>query len=91
MESALADEAPKGYDFLVIGLDPAATAEGGFNPAIAAAARSFEGPVAVAVARGVHKRDPASPLKILAPVTGQASARRAAELAIELARAARAR
>ena len=52
MESALADEAPKGYDFLVIGLDPAATAEGGFNPAIAAAARSFEGPVAVAVARG---------------------------------------
>jgi Kef-type K+ transport system membrane component KefB/nucleotide-binding universal stress UspA family protein len=90
MESALAGEAPKGYDFLVIGLDPANMPEGGFNPEIAASARSFDGPVGVAVARGAHKRDPASPLKILAPVTGEASARRGAELAIELARAARA-
>ena len=65
--------------------------EGGFNPEIAASARAFGGPVAVAIARGVHKRDPAAgPLKILAPVTGAANARHAAEVAIELARAARA-
>ena len=85
-EQALSEEAPKGYEFLVIGLEPAQAAAGGFNPEIASAARSFEGPVAVAVARGIHKRDPAGgPLKMLALVTGSPNARRAAEVAIELA------
>ena len=75
----------------MIGLDPAQMPEGGFNPEIAESARSFDGPLAVAIARGVHKSDPVSaPLKILAPVTGAADARHAAEVAIELARAARA-
>lgn len=87
-EQALSEEAPKGYDFLVIGLDPAQMPAGGFNPEIAASARSFNGPVGVAVARGVHKRDPAGGLlKILAPVTGAPATRRAAEVAIELAHA----
>jgi Kef-type K+ transport system membrane component KefB/nucleotide-binding universal stress UspA family protein len=87
-DRALSEEAPKGYDFLVIGLDPAQMPAGGFNPEIAASARSFKGPVAVAVARGGHKRNPAgAPLKILAPVTGAPTARRAAEVAIELAHA----
>jgi Kef-type K+ transport system membrane component KefB/nucleotide-binding universal stress UspA family protein len=88
-EDALSWEAPKGYDFLVIGVDPAQMPDGGFNSEIAASARSFAGPSAVAIARGAHKRDPAAPLKILAPVTGAANTRRAAEVAIELARAAR--
>jgi nucleotide-binding universal stress UspA family protein len=88
VEQALSKEAPKGYDFLVIGVDPAQMPAGGFNPEIAASARSFKGPVAVAVARGVHKRDPAgAPLRILAPVTGAPITRRAAEVAIELAHA----
>ncbi len=66
-DQALSEEAPKGYDFLVIGLDPAQMPAGGFNPEIAASARSFKGPVAVAVARGVHKRDAAgAPLRIRA-------------------------
>jgi Kef-type K+ transport system membrane component KefB/nucleotide-binding universal stress UspA family protein len=87
-EQALSEEAPKGYDFLVIGLDPAQAPPGGFNPEIAASARSFNGPVAVAVARGIHKRDPVrGALKILAPVTGAPNARRAAEVAVELAHA----
>ena len=90
-DHVLSDEAPNGYDFLMIGLDPAQIPEGGFNPEIAESARSFDGPLAVAIARGVHKSDPVSaPLKILAPVTGAADARHAAEVAIELARAARA-
>ena len=90
-DHVLSDEAPNGYDFLMIGLDPAQMPEGGFNPEIAESARSFDGPLAVAIARGVHKSDPVSaPLKILAPVTGAADARHAAEVAIELARAARA-
>ena len=91
LEEALSTEAAKGYDFLVIGLDPARMAGGGFNPEIATSARSFEGPLAVVVARGAHERDPVSaPLRILAPINGAANTRRSAELAIELARAARA-
>jgi Kef-type K+ transport system membrane component KefB/nucleotide-binding universal stress UspA family protein len=88
---SVSEEAPKGYDFLVVGLDPAGMPEGGFNPDIAASARSFGGPLAVAIARGAHKRDPVGgPLRILAPITGTATSRRGAEVAIELARAGRA-
>jgi nucleotide-binding universal stress UspA family protein len=59
-------------------------------PEIAAAARSFGGPLVVAVARGAHYSDPiGAPLRILAPVTGTVNSRRAAEIAVELARAAR--
>jgi Kef-type K+ transport system membrane component KefB len=91
VEDVLADEAPKGYDFLMIGLDPAQMPEGGFNPEIAKFAPSFDGPLAVAIAHGVDKSDPVSaPLKILAPVTGAVNTRHSAEVAIELARAARA-
>jgi nucleotide-binding universal stress UspA family protein len=91
VEDVLADEAPKGYDFLMIGLDPAQMPEGGFNPEIAKFARSFDGPLAVAIAHRVHESDPVSgPLKILAPVTGTENTRHSAEVAIELARAARA-
>ena len=79
VDDVLADEAPKGYDFLIIGLDPAQMPEGGFNPEIAKFVRSFEGPLAVVVARGVHKGDPVSaPLK-MAPVTGAANTRHSAE------------
>ncbi len=86
----LSDEAPKGYDFLVMGISPAQLPEGGLNPEIAAAARSFGGPLAVAIARGVHHGDPiGAPLRILAPITGTANSRRAAEIAVELARASR--
>jgi nucleotide-binding universal stress UspA family protein len=87
-ERALSAETPKGYDFFMIGLDPAQAPAGGFNPEIATSARSFVGPVAVAVARGVHERDPVGArLKILALVTGAPNARRAAEVAVELAHA----
>ncbi len=84
----LSDEVPKGYDFLIIGLDPPAAPKGGFNPEIAAAARSFEGPVAIVAARAPHERDPlGAPLRILAAITGTATSQRAAEVAVELARA----
>ena len=90
LEGALSAEAPKGYDFLVIGLDPARMPGGGFNPEIATSARSFDGPLSIVIARGSHEREPgSSPLKILAPVTGAPNTRRSAEVAIELARAAR--
>ncbi len=88
---AISDEASKGYDLLIIGLDPARMPEGGFNSEIAKAARAYDGPLAVAVARGVHREDPIGwPLKILAPVTGSPASKRAAEVAVALARAAHA-
>jgi Kef-type K+ transport system membrane component KefB/nucleotide-binding universal stress UspA family protein len=90
-EKAVSHEAPKGYDLMIIGLDPARTREGGFSPDIAKAARAYDGPLAVAVARGAHKDDPiGGRLRILAPVVGTAISRHAAEVAIELARAAHA-
>ncbi len=91
LAEALSEEAPKGYDCLVLGFDPARAPNGGFSPVVAEAARGFEGPVAVAIARGAHRRAPAvAPLKLIAPVTGSTETRHAAEAAIELAYAARA-
>ncbi|HLH48397.1 MAG TPA: cation:proton antiporter [Roseiarcus sp.] len=88
---AVSNEAPKGYDLLIIGLDPARMPEGGFNPEIARTARAYEGPLAVVVARGAHGEDPiASRLTLLVPVTGAPASKRAAEIGIELARAAHA-
>jgi Kef-type K+ transport system membrane component KefB/nucleotide-binding universal stress UspA family protein len=90
-EQAVSREAPKGYDLLIVGLDPARMPQGGLNPEIAKAARAYEGPSAVVVARGAHDDDPIrGRMKILAPVTGTAISKHAAEVAIELARAARA-
>jgi Kef-type K+ transport system membrane component KefB/nucleotide-binding universal stress UspA family protein len=88
-EAAVADEARKGYDFLLIGVEPAATADGEIDQKTAHIARAFEGPFAIAVARGSHRREPASAsdLDILVPVTGTRHSRRGAEFALALARA----
>jgi nucleotide-binding universal stress UspA family protein len=65
--------------------------EGGFNPEIGGTARAYGGPLAVVVTRGVLYDGPiGGRMRILAPVTGTAISRRAAEVSIELARAARA-
>jgi Kef-type K+ transport system membrane component KefB/nucleotide-binding universal stress UspA family protein len=87
-EQAVSHEAPKGYDLLIVGLASAVPA-GGFNPEIAKAARAYKGPSAVVVARGVLNDDPiGGGIKILTPITDTAISRRAAEVSIELARAA---
>ncbi len=89
LAEALSEEVPKGYGCLVLGFDPARSPGGGFSSIIADAARAFEGPVMVTVARGAHQRAPTTAaLRIIAPVTGSVQTRRAAEAAIELARAA---
>jgi nucleotide-binding universal stress UspA family protein len=90
-EEAVSHESRKGYDLLIIGLEPVRMPHGALNPEIAKAARAYEGPMAVAAARGVHDQDPiGGHLKILAPVTGTAISKHAAEVAVELARAAHA-
>jgi Kef-type K+ transport system membrane component KefB/nucleotide-binding universal stress UspA family protein len=88
-EQAVANEARKGYDLLVVGLDPMTSADGGFHEQISRMANAFEGSIAIVVARGEHLRDPAgSGFDILVPVTGSDVSRRGAEFAMALAKAA---
>jgi Kef-type K+ transport system membrane component KefB/nucleotide-binding universal stress UspA family protein len=86
-KAAVVEEARRGYDLLLIGLDEPVGATGAFHARVARAAAGFEGPLAVLVARGEHLRRPAdSGLNILVPVTGTEISRHAAEVAAALAR-----
>ena len=87
---AVGDEAAKGYDLLIVGIDPTVAPEGGLADAVAGAAERFEGPLAIAAARGAHRDDPDAPLAILAVIDGTEAARRGAEIAVTLARGANA-
>src|SRR5262249_43515619 len=81
------EEARKGYDFLVIGVEPTAE-DGVFSEPLARIAAQFDGPYAIAAARGNFRRTEfRQVLDILVPVTGTAYSRRGAEVALALARA----
>jgi len=87
-DRAIASEADKGYDLLLIGLDNMVDAEGGFNDDASRIAAGFEGPLAIVIARGDHRERPStSGFKILLPVTGGPLSLRAAELAVAISRA----
>lgn len=87
-EAVVAREARKGYDFLMIGVERTAAAHGGFHEQIARMAAGFDGPLAVAVARGSHLQEPPERrLNILVPVRGNKVSQRGAEVALALARA----
>jgi Kef-type K+ transport system membrane component KefB/nucleotide-binding universal stress UspA family protein len=89
VEEAVAQEARKGYDLLVIGVEPAAE-EGVFDDKVARIAAEFKGPFAILAARGSHRRgETGRALDILVPVTGTGYSRRGAEVALALARADR--
>ncbi len=88
---AVAEEAKKGYDLLIIGLDKTVARKNEFHDDITKLAAGFDGPLAVADARDVHRDEPlAGKLSILVPVNGTDVSRRAAEVAIVLARASKA-
>jgi nucleotide-binding universal stress UspA family protein len=88
---AVAEEAKKGYDLLIIGLDKTVARKNEFHDDITKLATGFEGPLAVVDARNVHRDEPlASKLSIMVPVNGTDVSRRAAEVAIVLARASKA-
>jgi Kef-type K+ transport system membrane component KefB/nucleotide-binding universal stress UspA family protein len=80
-EKAIAVEASKGYGFLIVGIEP--------DEKLAKVVPAFEGPIAIAVARGSHRREPVggSGFSILVPVTGTEHSRRGAEIGLALARA----
>jgi Kef-type K+ transport system membrane component KefB/nucleotide-binding universal stress UspA family protein len=87
VEEAVAREARKGYDLLFIGVEPVAQ-EDAFDDKIARIAGEFKGAFAIAAARGSHRRPGIGrALDILVPVTGTLYSRRAAEVALALARA----
>jgi len=55
VEEAVAQEAKKGYDLLVIGVEKLAE-EGVIDEKVARIAAEFDGPFAIAAARGAHRR-----------------------------------
>jgi len=83
---AIADEAQKGYDFLIVGVEKARGPRGGFSPEITRIVNGFDGPIAVAIAGGrlVTGTEPIG--RILIPVNGTDISRRAAEIGFALAR-----
>ena len=86
----IAEEARKGYDILFIGVQsPLRNKQ--FHPEVEKLAAEFEGPLAVSAVRDVIAENPRhQELDILVPVNGTEPARRAAEVAITLARASKA-
>ena len=86
---AIAEEARKSYDLLLIGVERAVAADGEIDPQVAHLGAAFEGPLAIAIARGPHHAEPvaATHLDILVPITGTPHSRRGAEVALALARA----
>src|ERR1700741_5111475 len=57
-EEAIADEAKKGYGMLLVGVEPAATVQGEIDEKVARVSQAFEGPLAIAVARGSDREEP---------------------------------
>ncbi|MER8523021.1 cation:proton antiporter [Mesorhizobium sp. M0643] len=90
----IAEEARKGYGLLLVGLDNVLTADGAFAPALNDIAGGFDGPLCL-VLNGGNAGEKMPTLKagtsILVPVNGTQVARRAADLALALARPNRAR
>jgi Kef-type K+ transport system membrane component KefB/nucleotide-binding universal stress UspA family protein len=87
----MAEEAGKGYDLLLIGLERTRGRSGRFSPGIERVASGYEGPLAIVEAKGNHQKHPEqSGLDIVVPVNGSEMARRGAEIAIAIARVVRA-
>jgi nucleotide-binding universal stress UspA family protein len=85
--AAVAAEAKKGYDLLLIGLDKTSTNNGEFHSSVTEVAQGFDGPLVVTTTRGEFDRTPNEKPSILVPVNGTEQAKRGAEVAIVMARA----
>jgi Kef-type K+ transport system membrane component KefB/nucleotide-binding universal stress UspA family protein len=88
---AVAEEAEKGYSLMIIGLDKTVARRNEFHDDITKLAAGFEGPLAVLDVRDRLLEHPLdAKLNILVPVNGNEYSRRAAEVAIAVARASHA-
>ncbi|MGD9845152.1 MAG: cation:proton antiporter [Variibacter sp.] len=89
LPDAVAEEARRGYDLMIVGIHPVA-ARNGFAADVSKLAAAFEGSMMIVDARGDHQVDPlGAKLNFLTPVTGNETSRRGAEVAITVARAAK--
>jgi Kef-type K+ transport system membrane component KefB/nucleotide-binding universal stress UspA family protein len=88
--AVIAEEAKKGYDLMIIGLEKTVARGKEFHESVTALAMGFEGPLAVMDVRGELKENPDGKLNILVPVNGTEPSRRGAEVAIAMARATKA-
>lgn len=88
--ATIAEEAKKGYDAFIIGLEATSKRSADFDSGVANLARGFDGPLIVAAARDDLEKKPNSEFSVLVPVNGTEPSRRAAEVAITLARATKA-
>jgi Kef-type K+ transport system membrane component KefB/nucleotide-binding universal stress UspA family protein len=85
---AVAEEARKGYDLLVIGIADTHDPKGGFSRSVSLIAKNFEGALAVIDGReGELERLFKKGGKILIPVNGTEASRHAAEVGFTVARA----
>ena len=86
-EEAVSAEGKKGYNLLFVGVANMRSKTGTFNPKIGRIAAAFEGPVAIVTGQGdgLERRNE-SGFNILVPITGTDVSRRAAEVALSLAR-----
>ena len=91
-ENAVAVEARKGYDLLVVGMEPLLGGQARLDDTIVRVTEGFERAVCIVSARGADTEDKVSPLRrILLPVIGAAYSRAAADLALALAQSSGAR
>jgi nucleotide-binding universal stress UspA family protein len=88
--ATIAAEAKKGYDAFIIGLEKTSGKGTEFDGGVANLAKGFSGPLVIAALRDDLQKRPGGPLSILVPVNGTEFARRAAEVAITVARATKA-
>jgi nucleotide-binding universal stress UspA family protein len=83
----IAAEAEKGYDLMLIGVEKTAHRGKDFHESVTSLAKGFDGPLAITAVRGDLSKKPGGKLNILVPVNGTEPSRRAAEVAITMARA----
>jgi Kef-type K+ transport system membrane component KefB/nucleotide-binding universal stress UspA family protein len=85
---AVANEAGKGYDLLVVGVADTRDPKGGFSEDLSVITRGFEGPLAVVDTRS-RRHEPVKDRhgRVLIPVNGTDVSRRAVEVGLTLARA----
>jgi Kef-type K+ transport system membrane component KefB/nucleotide-binding universal stress UspA family protein len=85
---AVADEASKGYDLLIVGIADTRDPKGGFSQDLSVVTRGVEGPLAVVDTRS-RRHEPVKDRhgRVLIPVNGTDVSRRAVEVGLTLARA----
>jgi K+:H+ antiporter len=86
-QALIAEEAEKGYDIFIIGLEKTSRKSHVFDHGVTYLAKGFDGPLIVSAVRAVLQEKPEGKLSILVPVNGTEVSRRAAEVAITMARA----